>query len=66
MSDEPQEIGERAFVFAVRVVKLCQALDALSKIKIRAAWLGRIRHPWKIDGQIHGWTARNLLFAGGS
>jgi four helix bundle protein len=25
--DEPQEIGERAFAFAVRVVKLCQALD---------------------------------------
>jgi hypothetical protein len=27
MSDEPQEIGERAFTFAVRVVKLCQALE---------------------------------------
>ena len=24
----PQEIGERAFAFAVRVVKLCQTLDA--------------------------------------
>lgn len=27
MSDKPQEISERAFEFAVRVVKLCQALD---------------------------------------
>jgi four helix bundle protein len=27
MSDEPQEIGERAFAFAVRVVKLCQSLE---------------------------------------
>ena len=27
MSDEPQEIGERVFAFAVRVVKLCQVLD---------------------------------------
>ncbi|MDR1281741.1 MAG: four helix bundle protein [Opitutaceae bacterium] len=26
-SEGPQEIGERAFAFAVRVVKLCQALD---------------------------------------
>ena len=26
--EAPQEIGERAFVFAVRVVKLCQTLDA--------------------------------------
>jgi four helix bundle protein len=25
--NEPQEIGERAFAFAVRVVKLCQVLD---------------------------------------
>lgn len=24
---EPQEIGERAFAFAIRVVKLCQSLD---------------------------------------
>lgn len=28
MNQEPQEIGERAFKFAVRVVKVCQALDA--------------------------------------
>ena len=27
MSDEPQEIAERAFAFAVRIVKLCQTLD---------------------------------------
>jgi len=27
MSGEPPEIGERAFAFAVRVVKLCQVLD---------------------------------------
>jgi four helix bundle protein len=27
MNDEPQEIGERAFAFAVRVVKLCQSLE---------------------------------------
>jgi four helix bundle protein len=27
MDDTPQEIGERAFAFAVRVVKLCQTLD---------------------------------------
>lgn len=27
MDEEPQEIGERAFVFAVRVVKLCQTLE---------------------------------------
>ena len=27
MSDKPQEISERAFEFAVRVVKLCQVLD---------------------------------------
>ena len=27
MSGEPQEIGERAFAFAVRIVKLCQVLD---------------------------------------
>lgn len=27
MDDEPQEIGERTFAFAVRVVKLCQVLD---------------------------------------
>ena len=27
MTDEPQEIGERAFIFAVRVVKLCQSLE---------------------------------------
>jgi four helix bundle protein len=27
MSEEPQEIAERAFTFAVRVVKLCQVLD---------------------------------------
>ena len=27
MINEPQEISERAFVFAVRVVKLCQVLD---------------------------------------
>jgi len=27
-ADIPQEIGERAFTFAVRVVKLCQTLDA--------------------------------------
>lgn len=26
--EAPQEIGERAFAFAVRVVKLCQTLDA--------------------------------------
>lgn len=26
MSGEPQEIGERAFAFAVRIVKLCQVL----------------------------------------
>lgn len=26
-SEAPQEIGERAFAFAVRVVKLCQTLD---------------------------------------
>ena len=26
--ETPQEIGERAFAFAVRVVKLCQTLDA--------------------------------------
>lgn len=28
MSQKPQEISERAFLFAVRVVKVCQALDA--------------------------------------
>jgi len=27
MSEEPQEIAERAFEFAVRIVKLCQELD---------------------------------------
>jgi len=27
MSDEPQEIAERVFAFAVRIVKLCQELD---------------------------------------
>jgi len=27
MSDKPQEISERAFEFAVRVIKLCQVLD---------------------------------------
>jgi four helix bundle protein len=27
MSDKPQEISERAFEFAVRVIKLCQELD---------------------------------------
>ncbi len=27
MSEEPQEIAERAFTFAVRVIKLCQVLD---------------------------------------
>lgn len=27
MSEEPQEIAERAFDFAVRIVKLCQTLD---------------------------------------
>jgi four helix bundle protein len=27
MSDTPQEISERAFEFAVRVIKLCQVLD---------------------------------------
>ena len=27
MSEPPQEIGQRAFAFAVRVVKLCRALD---------------------------------------
>jgi len=27
MSDKPQEISERAFEFAVRVVRLCQVLD---------------------------------------
>jgi len=27
MNEEPQEIGERAFEFAVRIVKLCQELD---------------------------------------
>ena len=27
MEDKPQEISERAFAFAVRVVKLCQVLD---------------------------------------
>jgi four helix bundle protein len=27
MSEEPQEIGERAFNFAVRVVNLCQSLE---------------------------------------
>jgi four helix bundle protein len=27
MSNKPQEISERAFEFAVRVVKLCQVLD---------------------------------------
>ena len=27
MSDKPQEIGERAFAFSVRVVNLCQVLD---------------------------------------
>lgn len=27
MSDKPQEISERAFEFAVRVVELCQGLD---------------------------------------
>ena len=27
MNEKPQEISERAFVFAVRVVKLCQNLD---------------------------------------
>jgi hypothetical protein len=32
MSDKPQEISERAFEFAVRVVKLCQELTLLSRI----------------------------------
>jgi len=27
MNDEPKEIGERAFEFAVRVVNLCQSLE---------------------------------------
>jgi len=27
MNEEPQEIAERAFEFAVRIVKLCQELD---------------------------------------
>jgi four helix bundle protein len=27
MNEKPQEISERAFAFAVRVVKLCQVLD---------------------------------------
>ena len=27
MSDKPQEVGERAFEFAVRVVKLCRRLE---------------------------------------
>jgi four helix bundle protein len=27
MSEEPQDIGERAFDFAVRIVNLCQTLD---------------------------------------
>ena len=27
MSDKPQDISERAFEFAVRVIKLCQVLD---------------------------------------
>ena len=32
MSEEPQEIGERAFAFAVRVVTLCQTLEGKSGI----------------------------------
>jgi four helix bundle protein len=32
MSEEPQEIGERAFAFAVRVVTLCQSLEGKSGI----------------------------------
>ena len=32
MTNEPQEIGERAFAFAVRVVTLCQTLEGKSGI----------------------------------
>lgn len=32
MSEEPQEIGERAFSFAVRVVTLCQTLEGKAGI----------------------------------
>ena len=31
-SQSPPEIGERAFAFAVRVVKLCQELDAMQGV----------------------------------
>lgn len=44
MDEKPQEISERAFAFAVRVVKLCQTLDGrpgaprtLSNQPLRAA-----------------------------